>query len=59
MGNKDFIKEILERKGKVHFGRVRHDCCTIYKAKCCNCQATLIARLRSACTRSLKLQIKK
>ncbi len=24
MGNKDFIKGILERKGKVHFGRVRH-----------------------------------
>ena len=22
MGNKDFIKGILERKGKVHFGRV-------------------------------------
>ena len=22
MGNRDFIKEILERKGKVHFGRV-------------------------------------
>ena len=23
MGNKDFIKAILERQGKVHFGRVR------------------------------------
>lgn len=25
MGNKDFIKPILERKGTVHFGKVMHN----------------------------------
>ncbi len=44
MGNKDFIKGILERKGKVHFGRVRDKpTCTVV-----HCHAEAL----SSCTSS-------